>query len=176
MRTHGVIIGTIFFFNITFIFNAFLDYCTKCLKNFSYISCDPTKQTWVSELNRQLLLPSNTTDMEGLQRQQHHLTEKKSEDDEESIDDPDLAQKTMRKTHNRTMSDIPQFDNDAESTDSFSLDVSLEQDIVDVLQYLVDTICELEGSGVDKTEEDNSILQNKLETMSLRNAEEQSSR
>lgn len=108
-----------------------------------YINCDP-KQTWVSELNRHLLLPSNAN-VSVPCHQQKNINSMQ----EELINlDEQLCQK---KTHNRTLSDIPQFDNDVESMDSFSLDTSFEQDVVDVLQYLIDTVCEGEEENESKS-------------------------
>ena len=49
---------------------------------------------------------------------------------------------SARKSHNRTLSDIPQFDNDAESVDdSISLDCTFDHEIVDAIQFLVDSVC-----------------------------------
>uniref|UniRef100_A0A914HFY8 Dopey N-terminal domain-containing protein n=1 Tax=Globodera rostochiensis TaxID=31243 RepID=A0A914HFY8_GLORO len=55
------------------------------------------------------------------------------------------------KGHRRTMSDIPQFDGDAESVDSYSMDTSmLDSEVVEAVQYLVDSVCDEE---VDEEEE-----------------------
>jgi hypothetical protein len=45
------------------------------------------------------------------------------------------------KGHKRTISGIPQFDQDAESVESIILDESVETDIYDLVQQLVDMVC-----------------------------------
>ncbi|KAL3093478.1 hypothetical protein niasHT_026488 [Heterodera trifolii] len=59
------------------------------------------------------------------------------------------------KGHRRTVSDIPQFDDDAESVDAYSMDTSmLDSDVVETVQYLVDSVCDIDGD--EKEEEDES--------------------
>ncbi|VDK66335.1 unnamed protein product [Onchocerca ochengi] len=53
-----------------------------------------------------------------------------------------------QKTHRRTVSDIPMFDDDNDSVETASLD-SLDQEVVEVLQYIVDCICAQEESEME---------------------------
>jgi hypothetical protein len=48
------------------------------------------------------------------------------------------------KGHKRTISGIPQFDQDTESVESIILDESIESDIYELVQQLVDMVCENE--------------------------------
>uniref|UniRef100_A0A915CMX1 Dopey N-terminal domain-containing protein n=1 Tax=Ditylenchus dipsaci TaxID=166011 RepID=A0A915CMX1_9BILA len=98
--------------------------------NFSYIDC-ASHLPWVNELNKQLLLPS-TTFAENPKRLTANSTQP--------------AAVGAKNCHKRTMSDIPQFDEDAESVGSLSLDLSLDQDVYEVMQLMVDAVVEQANS------------------------------
>nr|CAD2168686.1 unnamed protein product [Meloidogyne enterolobii] len=69
------------------------------------------------------------------------------------INNSSSVNRKSHQQHNRTLSDIPQFDNDADSVDdSISLDCTFDHEIVDTVQYLVDSVCgeEEEGEEVGK--------------------------
>uniref|UniRef100_A0A915MA78 Dopey N-terminal domain-containing protein n=1 Tax=Meloidogyne javanica TaxID=6303 RepID=A0A915MA78_MELJA len=56
------------------------------------------------------------------------------------INNSSSVNRKSHQQHNRTLSDIPQFDNDADSVDdSISLDCTFDHEIVDTVQYLVDS-------------------------------------
>ncbi|VDO36141.1 unnamed protein product [Onchocerca flexuosa] len=61
--------------------------------------------------------------------------------------DLNVASETQ-KTHRRTVSDIPMFDDDNDSVETASLD-SLDQEVVEVLQYIIDCICAQEESEME---------------------------
>lgn len=79
------------------------------------------------DLKKQLLLPSNTF-VENPRNLIAALTPLPS------------GIKMAPLSHKRTMSDIPQFDEDAESVGSFSLENSIEHDVFEVIQFIVDAI------------------------------------
>jgi hypothetical protein len=120
----------------------------------------------VSELNRLLLLPSNRDSLPFQQQkqQQNHqqLMDAKIEMEKSPGNNHNKMeqQSQLRKTtHNRTLSDIPQFDNDVESMDSFSLDTSIDQEVLDTIQHMVDAVCESyefdsRKDGEEEAEED----------------------
>ncbi|KAL3101676.1 hypothetical protein niasHT_024809 [Heterodera trifolii] len=59
------------------------------------------------------------------------------------------------KGHRRTVSDIPQFDDDAESVDAYSMDTSmLDSDVVETVQYLVDSVCDIDGDEKEEEEDE----------------------
>ncbi|KAI1728390.1 protein pad-1 [Ditylenchus destructor] len=97
--------------------------------NFSYIDCS-SNVSWVVELIKQLLMPSTNF----VENPMHLRANPAS---------PNLKQ--AGKCHKRTMSDIPQFDEeDAESVGSLSLD-SFDHDVLEILQSIVDTVVEEEN-------------------------------
>ncbi|KAM3722002.1 Protein pad-1 [Dirofilaria immitis] len=53
-----------------------------------------------------------------------------------------------QKTHHRTVSDIPMFDDDNDSIETTSLD-SLDQEVLEILQYIIDFICAQEESEME---------------------------
>ncbi|VDO42546.1 unnamed protein product [Brugia timori] len=53
-----------------------------------------------------------------------------------------------QKTHRRNVSDIPMFDDDNDSLETASLD-SLDHDVLETLQYILDCICAQEESEME---------------------------
>ncbi|VBB30267.1 unnamed protein product [Acanthocheilonema viteae] len=53
-----------------------------------------------------------------------------------------------QKTHRRTVSDIPMFDDDNDSVETVSLD-SLDHEVMETLQYILDCICAQEESEIE---------------------------
>uniref|UniRef100_A0A1I8BMX9 Dopey_N domain-containing protein n=1 Tax=Meloidogyne hapla TaxID=6305 RepID=A0A1I8BMX9_MELHA len=140
------------------------------LKN-TYINCDP-KKPWVSELNQLLLLPSDTILTPTTIKTTPNTTIKQNSKQQDfkfnietNVGGRDVVSgnitnhppNSARKSHNRTLSDIPQFDNDAESVDdSISLDCTFDHEIIDTVQFLVDSVClnyEEEKDGEDELNE-----------------------
>lgn len=119
------------------------------------MECDP-RLPWVSEINKQLLLSYNNNNASidgvfGMDEHQQHSADSIREynNNTSSISSTSDNDASFRQTlvgpskgHRRTMSDIPQFDEDAESMDSYSLDTSIDPEVVDIVQFLVDSICE----------------------------------
>lgn len=115
----------------------------------SYVNCDP-RQHWVSELNKQLLLSpyGNGADcsvvggllstLSACPYQQSAFDSRKREDGSgesncEGILSLNALNGSSAKGHRRTMSDIPQFDVDGESMDSYSLDTSMDAEVIEVV-------------------------------------------
>ncbi|CAK5085521.1 unnamed protein product [Meloidogyne enterolobii] len=142
----------------------------------TYINCDPFKNSWISGLNQLLLLPSDTiitpttlinktpTNTKSEILQQQNLKQKfiiepivsrdvgggstNNNNNSTPINNSSSANRKSHQQHNRTLSDIPQFDNDADSVDdSISLDCTFDHEIVDTVQYLVDSVCGEEEEG-----------------------------
>lgn len=116
------------------------------------MDCNP-RHPWVSELNKQLLLlPYNSNNISNdnvfsaiNQQQQQYSNQQQANvlpdnSKRQVVDSSTTGGGT--KGHRRTMSDIPQFDGDAESMDSYSLDTSLDLDVLECVQMLVDNVCE----------------------------------
>uniref|UniRef100_A0A1I7SHW5 Conserved secreted protein n=1 Tax=Bursaphelenchus xylophilus TaxID=6326 RepID=A0A1I7SHW5_BURXY len=68
--------------------------------------------------------------------------------------------------HKRTVSDIPQFDQDAESIGSLSLDESIDQEVFEVVQQLIDQICddELNQSDLQRRLDEDSATESDAES------------
>jgi hypothetical protein len=88
-----------------------------------------SESIWLHELRKRLLLPPTPETLR-----------KKNEE----------TQPGKILGHRRTVSDIPQFDEDTDSLSCDSLD-SLEHEVLDVLQCIIDTVVEEEEGGLDNT-------------------------
>lgn len=88
-----------------------------------------SESIWLHELRKRLLLPPTPETLR-----------KKNEE----------TQPGKILGHRRTVSDIPQFDEDTDSLSGDSLD-SLEHEVLDVLQCIIDTVVEEEEGGLDNT-------------------------
>ncbi|EJD74748.1 dopey domain-containing protein [Loa loa] len=69
------------------------------------------------------------------------------EGDDNGAIDLNMTSETQ-KNHRRTVSDIPMFDDDSDSVETTSLD-SLDHEVVETLQYILDCICAQEESEME---------------------------
>ncbi|KAI6208422.1 Protein pad-1 [Aphelenchoides besseyi] len=129
--------------------------------NFSFIDCTRA-DAWIGDLKKHTLASTTEPVLNGhfrdLQTQGLHSAHSgASLDSENNFMDASMvaqprtpfdASKTSRasppgfiRSHKRTVSDIPQFDPDVDSVGSLSLDETLDPDVLETLQMLVDAVC-----------------------------------